>query len=28
LVILANEGKEAGTRLSLGASGMNIKIKQ
>jgi hypothetical protein len=28
IVVLANEGKESGTRISLGASGVNIKVKQ
>jgi hypothetical protein len=28
IVVLANEGKESGTRISLGASGVNIKLKQ
>jgi hypothetical protein len=28
IVVLANEGKESGTRISLGASGINIKLKQ
>ena len=27
IVVLANEGKESGTRLSLGASGVSIKLK-
>ena len=27
IVVLANEGKESGTRISLGASGVNIKLK-
>lgn len=28
IVVLAGEGKESGTRMSLGASGVSIKMKQ
>jgi len=28
IVVLANEGKESGTRIALGAAGVTIKMKQ